>query len=143
RRGASSRMKGTTMSEPYVHIADDDPLMIRSLRIILRSTALRIEAVGDGMQALEQMRREKPALALLDVMMPRMDGLEVCRVVRADPDLRDLKIFLLTARAMASERQQGLEAGASDYITKPFAKADLVARVTAAVGAPQASEPAE
>jgi two-component system response regulator MprA len=131
------------MSEPYLLIADDDPLMIRSLRIILRSTALRIEAVGDGMQALEQMRREKPALALLDVMMPRMDGLEVCRVVRADPELHDLKIFLLTARAMASERQQGLEAGASDYITKPFAKADLVARVTAAVGAPQPSEPAE
>src|SRR5262249_21655738 len=101
---------------PYVLVADDDPLMIKSLQIILRGTGLRVVAVSDGVAALEQMRREKPGVALLDVMMPRLDGLDVCRTVRADPELRDLKLFLLTARAMPRERQQGMEAGADDYI---------------------------
>lgn len=120
--------------EPYILVADDDPLMIRSLQIILRGAGFRVVAVSDGLAALEQMQHEKPCLALLDVMMPRMDGLEVCRAVRANPALHDLKLFLLTARAMPRERQQGLDAGANDYITKPFAKADLVARLRAAVG---------
>jgi len=126
--------------DPYVLLADDDPLMIKSLQIILRSAGFRVVAVSDGQAALDQMRIERPALALLDVMMPRLDGLEVCRMVRSDPDLRDLKVFLLTARAMARERQQGLDAGADDYITKPFAKADLVARVRAVVPVPSSTE---
>lgn len=120
--------------EPYILVADDDPLMIRSLQIILRGAGFRVVVVSDGRAALEQMQHEKPALALLDVMMPHLDGLDVCRAVRANPVLRDLKLILLTARAMPRERQQGLDAGADDYITKPFAKADLVARVRAAVG---------
>ena len=128
--------------DPYVLVADDDPLMIKSLQIILRGAGFRVVAVSDGLAALEQMRQERPALALLDVMMPRLDGLDVCRMVRADPELQDLKVFLLTARAMARERQQGLDAGADDYITKPFAKADLVARVRAVVALPSSSETA-
>jgi len=124
------------MQEPYVLIADDDPLMIKSLGIILRGAGYRVVAVQDGLAALEQMRTERPALALLDVMMPRLDGLDVCRTVRSDPALHDLTIFLLTARAMPRERQHGLDAGANDYITKPFAKADLLARVRAVVPVP-------
>ena len=126
--------------DPYVLVADDDPLMIKSLQIILRSAGFRVVAVSDGQAALDQMRLARPALALLDVMMPRLDGLEVCRMVRSDPELRDLKVFLLTARAMSRERQQGLDAGADDYITKPFAKADLVARVRAVVPVPSSTE---
>lgn len=128
--------------EPYVLVADDDPLMIKSLQIILRSAGFRVVAVSDGLAALEQMRQERPALALLDVMMPRLDGLDVCRMVRSDPELHDLKVFLLTARAMPRERQQGLDAGADDYITKPFAKADLVARVRAVIPLPSTKEAA-
>ncbi len=75
------------------------------------------------------MKREKPALALLDVMMARISGLELVRRVRQDPDLEDITVFLLTARAMLHEKQQGYAAGANDYITKPFSNKDLVARV--------------
>jgi len=128
--------------EPYVLVADDDPLMIKSLQIMLRSAGFRVVAVSDGLAAMDQMRLERPALALLDVMMPRLDGLDVCRMVRSDPGLHDLKVFLLTARAMPRERQQGLDAGADDYITKPFAKADLLARVRTVVPLPSTKETA-
>lgn len=114
---------------PYILVADDDPLMLKSLQIILRGAGFRVVTVADGVAALEQMRREKPRLALLDVMMARLNGLDLCRAIRADEQLADVKVFLLTARAMARERQQGLDAGADDYITKPFANAALVARV--------------
>jgi DNA-binding response OmpR family regulator len=126
------------VQEPYVLVADDDPLMIKSLQIILKGAGFRVVTVSDGLAAIEQMRAERPALALLDIMMPRLDGLDVCRTVRADAELRDLKLFLLTARAMPRERQQGLDAGADDYITKPFAKADLLARVRSVMPAPKA-----
>jgi DNA-binding response OmpR family regulator len=125
------------MSEqPYVLIADDDPLMLRSLQIILRNGGFRVVPVPDGVTALEQMRSDRPALAILDVMMARMNGLELCRAVKSDPELCRIPVFLLTARAMPRERQQGLEAGADDYITKPFANADLLARVRNVVGLP-------
>lgn len=122
--------------QPYVLIADDDPLMLRSLQIILRNGGIRTVPASDGVSALEQIQRDKPALAILDVMMARMNGLEVCRTVKADPALRDVIVFLLTARAMPRERQQGFDSGADDYITKPFGNADLLARVRAALGLP-------
>lgn len=121
--------------EPYVLVADDDPLMIRSLQVMLRGAGFRVVAVADGAAAFEVARKEPPRVALLDVMMPRLDGLELCRAIKSDPVLRQVKVFLLTARAMPRERQQGLAAGADDYITKPFAKADLLARLRAAFGA--------
>jgi len=117
--------------QSYVLVADDDPLMLRSLQIILRSAGLTVVTVPDGVAALEQMRREPPRLALLDVMMARLNGLEVCRAVKSDPALVGVTVFLLTARAMPRERQQGLDAGADDYITKPFVNADLIAKVRA------------
>ena len=121
-------------NQPYILVADDDPLMIRSLRIILRNVDLRVVGVSDGAAALQQIRSHKPAIAILDVMMARMNGLDLCRVIKSDETLRDVKVFLLTARAMPSERQQGMEAGADAYITKPFANADLVAQVREALG---------
>lgn len=123
-------------NQPYILVADDDPLMIRSLRIILRNVDLQLVGVSDGAAALQQIRSHKPAIAILDVMMARMNGLDLCRVIKSDETLRDVKVFLLTARAMPSERQQGLEAGADAYITKPFANADLVTHVRDALGIP-------
>ena len=131
-----------TNPQAYVLVADDDPLMLKSLQIILRKAGFRVVTVSDGVAALEQMRSEKPAVAILDVMMARLNGLDLCRTIKADGALRDVKVFLLTARAMPSERQQGMEAGADDYITKPFGNADLVSRVQQAIAAAAAaSEP--
>jgi CheY-like chemotaxis protein len=122
-------------TEPYVLIADDDALMIRSLQVMLGGAGFRIVAVTDGAAALELVRARPPRVALLDVMMPRLDGLDVCRAIKSDPALAGVVVFLLTARAMPRERQQGLDAGADEYITKPFAKADLLVRLCAAFGA--------
>jgi len=134
-----------SQKSPYVLIADDDPLILKTVGIILRNAGFRVVAVADGQAALEQMQNEKPALALLDVMMARINGLDLVRMVRADGDLEDLTVFLLTARAMPHEKQQGYSAGANDYITKPFSNKDLVARVAAVLNgqigdaAPEAS----
>lgn len=117
--------------DPYILIADDDPLMIKSLQVMLRRGGFRVVAVADGAAALLQVQAEAPRVALLDVMMPRLDGLEVCRAIKSDPALAGIAVFLLTARAMPRERQQGLDAGADEYITKPFAKADLMSRLRA------------
>jgi DNA-binding response OmpR family regulator len=120
-----------TNESSYVLIADDDPLMLKTVGIILRNAGFRVVAVSDGQAALEQMKKEKPALALLDVMMGNISGLDLVRMIRADADLEDLTVFLLTARAMPHEKQQGYSAGANDYITKPFSNRDLVSRVHA------------
>src|SRR6188474_865666 len=127
--------------QPYVLIADDDPLMLKSLQIILRGAGFRVVTVSDGVAALEQMRVEKPRVAILDVMMARMNGLDLCRTIKAEDALRDVQVFLLTARAMPRERQQGLDAGADSYITKPFANADLVARVKQVFAGVEAGAP--
>jgi len=120
---------------PYVLLADDDPLTLRSVDIILRGAGLRVVALGDSTAALEMIRRRKPRVACLDVMMGPINGLDLCRLVKADPDLHDIHVILLTARAMERERQEGLDAGADDYIAKPFSNKDLVSRVRVAFGA--------
>jgi CheY-like chemotaxis protein len=128
-----------TGEKPYILVADDDALMIRSLQIILRAAGFNVVGVADGQAALEQIQIQKPQLVILDVMMGRMNGLDACRAIKADPKLRDVLVFLLTARAMPNERQQGLDAGADEYITKPFANSELVARVRQALGVKAAS----
>lgn len=124
------------MSRPdrYVLVADDDPLVLRSLRFILTRADIPFECVENGAAALALAREKKPVLALLDVMMPEMNGLEVCRAMKADPDLGDVPVILVTARAMSAERQRGLDAGANAYVTKPFVNAELLELVRAAIG---------
>jgi DNA-binding response OmpR family regulator len=117
--------------EPYILVADDDPLVLKSITFILQKSGFRVVTATDGRAALEQIRVEKPRLAMLDVMMPNMDGLDVCRAIKEDESLRDIPVFLVTARAMVQERERGLEAGADDYITKPFANKFLIERIRA------------
>ncbi len=115
--------------EPYILVADDDALVLKSLQFVLQGAGYRVITVEDGAAAFDQIHLEKPRLALLDVMMPRLNGLDLCRRIKADENLRDIKIFLVTARAMAAERERGLQAGADEYITKPFSNRELVAKV--------------
>jgi len=127
---------------PYVLVVDDDPLTLKSVGIILRGARLRVVTVGDSATALEQMRRTKPRVVCLDVMMGPMNGLDLCRLVKSDPDLRDVHIILLTARAMEREREEGFAAGADDYIAKPFSNKDVVARVRQAFETVAPTDPA-
>jgi two-component system alkaline phosphatase synthesis response regulator PhoP len=115
--------------QPYILVADDDALVLKSITFILERAGYRVETVTNGRDAVQQFQKERPTLALLDVMMPEMDGLDACRRIKANPHFKKVPLFLVTARAMVQERERGLEAGADDYITKPFANKELLERV--------------
>ncbi|MFT4202155.1 response regulator transcription factor [Gordonia sp. (in: high G+C Gram-positive bacteria)] len=110
-------------------VVDDDRAVRESLRRSLTFNGYVVETAGDGLEALEKVVAQRPDVLLLDVMMPRMDGLEVCRRLRSAGD--DLPILVLTARDSVSERVAGLDAGADDYLAKPFALEELLARLRA------------
>lgn len=128
--------------EPYVLVADDDPLTLRSVGIVLGGAGLRVVTVSDGAQALAALRRARPRVAVFDVMMGSMSGLDLCRLVKSDATLRQIHIILLTARAMERERLEGLAAGADEYVSKPFSNRDLLARVQRAWAAFESPRPA-
>ncbi|MFD9705102.1 response regulator transcription factor [Lentzea sp. NPDC059081] len=110
-------------------VVDDDRAVRESLRRSLQFNGYQVETAGDGMQALESVTSARPDAMVLDVMMPRLDGLEVCRRLRSTGD--DLPILVLTARDAVSDRVSGLDAGADDYLPKPFALEELLARLRA------------
>ena len=108
-----------------VVLAEDD-IDIRDLvQIVLEGLELSVTAVGNGAEALVACRKNKPRILLLDITMPVMNGLEVTREIREDPELEDIPIILMTARAQASDVQAGMEAGADTYIIKPFGPIEL------------------
>lgn len=114
-----------------VLVVDDEPAVRESLRRSLTFNGYHVVTAEDGVQALEVIEREHPEIVILDVMMPRMDGLEVCRTLRSQGD--DRSILILTARDNVSDRVGGLDAGADDYLSKPFALEELLARVRSLV----------
>ncbi|MTD57322.1 response regulator transcription factor [Amycolatopsis pithecellobii] len=110
-------------------VVDDDRAVRESLRRSLEFNGYEVELAGDGAQALERVIADRPDAMILDVMMPRLDGLEVARRLRSTGD--DLPILVLTARDTVSDRVSGLDAGADDYLPKPFALEELLARLRA------------
>ena len=113
---------------PYVLLADDNADM-REYATRLLSPQYEVKVVADGEAALQAMHERRPDLLLSDVMMPRLDGFGLLAAMRADPALRDLPVILLSARAGDEARVEGLDAGADDYLVKPFAARELLARV--------------
>ena len=110
-------------------VVDDDRAVRDSLRRSLAFNGYQVELASDGQSALEAIQGERPDALVLDVMMPRVDGLEVCRRLRSAGD--DLPVLVLTAREAVSDRVAGLDAGADDYLAKPFALEELLARLRA------------
>jgi signal transduction histidine kinase len=110
-------------------IVDDNEANVRLLDVYLRAAGYTTEKAYDGEQALEQVRAVNPDLVLLDVMMPRLDGYEVCRRLRADEATNVVPVVMITALKDTEDRIRGIEAGADDFISKPFDKAELLARV--------------
>jgi len=117
-----------------VLIADDEPNIVISLEFLMKREGHRVLVARDGVQALDTIRAEKPALVLLDVMMPGKSGFEVCQAVRADESLAGVKILMLTAKGRDTDLAQGLGLGADAYMTKPFSTKDLAARVRQLLG---------
>ncbi|GHJ59918.1 hypothetical protein NOK12_24360 [Nocardioides sp. OK12] len=112
-------------------VADDDVDIRELVEFKLSTLGHEITAVADGAAAVEACQAARPDLAVLDVMMPGVSGLEAIRAIRADPELADLPVILLTARAQESDVESGFDSGADDYITKPFSPRELAARVEA------------
>ena len=113
---------------PLILVVDDEPRVARLARDYLEKNGFRVVTAGDGLSALASARREKPELVILDLMLPQMDGREVCRTLRRESDV---PIIMLTALSEEIDQVTGLEIGADDYITKPFSVRTLVARVRA------------
>lgn len=118
-----------------VLIVEDDPNMLVSLEFLMRNAGFAVRVAEDGEAALNAIKEAPPDLLLLDLMIPKRDGYEVCQIVRANPAWKDVRIVILTARSRAAEREKGVALGADDYITKPFANKDLIERVRAALNA--------
>jgi two-component system, OmpR family, response regulator MtrA len=112
-------------------VADDDVDIRELIEFKLSTLGHEIVAVSDGAAAVDVCRDHKPDLAVLDVMMPGMSGLDAIRMIRSDEAMADIPVILLTARAQESDVETGFESGADDYITKPFSPRELASRVQA------------
>ncbi len=114
-----------------VLVAEDDEDIRELVAYRLEQAGYSVKAVADGQEALEALSEQRPALCVLDVMMPRLDGYELTRRIRADDATRDVPVILLTARIQEGDVARGFDAGADDYLAKPFSPQELRARVRA------------
>ena len=112
-------------------VADDDPDVRELVGFKLEQAGFRVVAVADGVHALESIAADLPSIALIDVMMPGLSGIDVVRELRRDPRTRSLPVILLTAKAQEHDIEAGFATGADDYVAKPFSPRELLSRVTA------------
>ena len=120
---------------PHVLVVDDDPVVADLVAFRLQRLGLQVTVETDGESGLAAARRLRPDLVVLDWLMPRMDGLEVCRALRADLALARTPVLMLTAKSQEPDLERGFAAGATDFVAKPFSTRELVSRVTAALPA--------
>ncbi|MFA9475012.1 MAG: response regulator transcription factor [Filomicrobium sp.] len=112
-----------------VLIVDDESYIVKSLSFVMKNAGFDTGSAGDGEEALKKVDEMVPDLVILDVMMPKLDGFEVCKAIRANPAWSSIKIIMLTAKGRDTEREKGLALGADDYLTKPFSTRDILKRV--------------
>lgn len=122
--------------KPRVLIVDDEPSIVLSLEFLLTQAGYDVIVAGTGPDALRLARDHAPDLALLDVMLPGVDGFEVCRAIRADPAIAAMRILMLTARGREGEAARGLALGADAYLIKPFGTRELMEAVRALLERP-------
>ena len=115
-------------------IADDEPNIVVSLEFLMKREGFEVTVASDGEAALREMAAMPPDLILLDIMLPKKDGFEVCQQIRANPDWQGVKVVMLTAMGRDTEVTKGLALGADAYMTKPFSTKDLVAQVRQLLG---------
>ena len=129
------------MNKPQsVLIVDDEPNILLSLQFLMKKTGYEVRTAKDGEEALTEIAHAVPDLVLLDVMMPKVDGFSVCERIRSNPEWKDVRIIMLTARGREVEREKGLALGADDYITKPFSTKDAITRVEAVLARSRKAE---
>ncbi len=124
-------------------IVEDDPTLRETLVYNLEQEGYSVLSAEDGEAGLEIIREQRPDLVVLDIMLPKLDGLAVCRVVRRNPDLAATPIIILSARGTQGDKMVGLDSGADDYITKPFGLGEFMARIRAVLRRSTSGKPAE
>src|ERR1700675_880419 len=121
-------------------VVEDEPTLRETLVEALEADGFRVTSAGDGRVALERFRADRPDLVLLDLMLPEISGIDVCRIIRAESPV---PIIMLTARGSEVDKVVGLELGADDYVVKPFAAAEVIARIRSVLRRTRQREPAE
>jgi DNA-binding response OmpR family regulator len=115
-------------------IADDEPNIVMALEFLMQHDGYEVRTVADGEAAVSALTEFRPHLVLLDLMMPKRNGYEVCQWIRATPGLANIKVVMLTAKGRDVDVEKGIGIGADAYVTKPFATKDLVAKVRSLLG---------
>ncbi len=129
--------------KPRILVVDDEPEAVELIEFNLKQSGYTVSTAGDGAEALKKARAQVPDLIILDVMLPEMDGFEICKTLRLDSSTTRVPIIMLTAKAAEIDRVLGLELGADDYLTKPFSTRELLLRIKKILSRGQAAEPAE
>ncbi len=128
-----------SITPPLVLIVEDEESILLSLEFLLDKEGYAVSTARDGAVALQILGQQKPDLILLDVMLPLIDGFELCRLIRENPALHDTRIMLLTARGREAEIARGMALGADAYLTKPFSTRELMEKVRTLLGVPPAA----
>jgi DNA-binding response OmpR family regulator len=115
--------------ERTVLVVDDDPVIVRLLEVNFEMEGFAVRTAADGLEGLASAKAQRPDVIVSDVMMPRMDGLQLVNELKADPATASIPVILLSAKAQADDVRAGIDAGADDYVTKPFEPLDLLDRV--------------
>ena len=115
-------------------IVDDEPHVIKSLTFVLTREGYDVSSAENGEDAMTKIRQSKPSLVFLDVMMPKKNGYEVCREVKKDSGLRDIRVIMLTAKGQETDREKGLDVGADEFMTKPFSPMRILDKVKELLG---------
>ncbi|HEV8062434.1 MAG TPA: response regulator [Gemmataceae bacterium] len=124
---------GAEPSPPRVLIADDNPQGVELLEAYLAGCAYETETAADGEETLRKVAQWRPDLILLDIMMPKISGFEVCKRIRANPETHDIAVLMITALDQLSDIERAVEAGTDDFLTKPINKTELLLRVRSAL----------
>lgn len=128
------------MSEPVVLVVDDSPTVRKIVQLTLQRERIRVVTAGDGLTALAAVADEQPDLILLDIMLPRMDGYNICQVIRKNMAYRDLPIIMLSGRDGLFDKMRGKLAGSTEYMTKPFDSLELAQTVKRYLDSPAVRE---
>jgi CheY-like chemotaxis protein len=115
------------VGDPLVLVVDDEPNIVETLSFVLEMEGFRVATAEDGEQALAQVAALRPPVVVLDAMMPRRDGFDVCRTIKSDPGLAGTHVVMLTAMGQKADRERALAAGADHFMTKPFDEEELLA----------------
>ncbi len=125
----AEQMQEPDLSQSRILVVDDNPQNLELLVAYLDSLECEVDTAVDGVDALEQVGKQVPDLILLDIMMPRMSGFEVCRKLKSDPQTRDIPVIMVTALNELGDIERGVESGTDDFITKPVNRLELLTRV--------------